>query len=185
MARFLERPRKQNKSCLHSCRRRLETAPSRLKTRLLSHLDKTLSSEAVTTPCPLVIMSEEADRRMLLYLQDALQQGASVCLVRTVDTDVVITLLGKFHHLRSMCPTANIWVAFGTGRNFSYIHINPGHRPISWVSCPQHCPCFTASRAATPCRSSWAKENEQHGGLGCHILKSHRPSTSSPPILSP
>ena len=40
-------------------------------------------------------------------------------------------------------------------------------------------------QAATPCRSSWAKENEQHGGLGCHILKSHRPSTSSPPIPSP
>ena len=58
MARFLERPRKQNKSCLHSCRRRLETAPSRLKTRLLPHLDKTMSSEAVTTPCPHVIMNK-------------------------------------------------------------------------------------------------------------------------------
>jgi len=23
-----------------------------------------------------------------------------------------------------LCPKANIWVAFGTGRNFSYIHIN-------------------------------------------------------------
>jgi hypothetical protein len=68
---------------------------------------------------------EEADSRMLLHLQDALQQGARDCLIRTVDTDVLIILIGKFHHFRSMCPTANIWVAFGTGRAFSYIHINP------------------------------------------------------------
>ena len=39
---------------------------------------------------------EEADTRMLVHLQDALRDGATTCLVRTVDTDVVVILIGKF-----------------------------------------------------------------------------------------
>ena len=54
----------------------------------------------------------------------ALQHGFVSCLVRTVDTDVVVILTGKLHQLQDLCPKVNIWVAFGTGRNLSYICIN-------------------------------------------------------------
>jgi len=67
---------------------------------------------------------EEVDTRMLLYIQDALDNGATTCLVHTVDTDVVIILGGKLYVLLERHPAADILVAFGTGNNFKQIHIN-------------------------------------------------------------
>ncbi|KAK5916100.1 hypothetical protein CesoFtcFv8_001632 [Champsocephalus esox] len=63
---------------------------------------------------------EEADTRIMIHLLDALEHG----LVRTVDTDVVVILIGKFHTLLTKYPTADIWVAFGTGKSYTYHHIN-------------------------------------------------------------
>ena len=60
---------------------------------------------------------------MLIHLQDALENGATTCLIRTVDTDVIV-IVGKFHYLRDQHPAADVWIAFGTGRNFRYLHIN-------------------------------------------------------------
>ena len=65
---------------------------------------------------------EEADTGMLLHIQDALENGATTCLVRTVDTDVIVIIVGKFHYLRDQHPAADVWIAFGTGRNFRYLH---------------------------------------------------------------
>ena len=45
---------------------------------------------------------EEADR-LLVHVIDSLNAGCSTCLVRTVDTDVVIIPVGKFHHLLTFC----------------------------------------------------------------------------------
>ena len=42
---------------------------------------------------------EEADPRLLLHLIDTLNKGQKSCLVRTVDTDVVVILIGKLHCL--------------------------------------------------------------------------------------
>ncbi len=39
---------------------------------------------------------EEADTRMCIHIQDALQKGAKKILVRTVDTDVIVILAGHF-----------------------------------------------------------------------------------------
>ena len=45
--------------------------------------------------------------------------------MRTVDTDVVIILLGKFSLLHKIkYSDAAIWVALGTGRNFKYLQMN-------------------------------------------------------------
>ena len=66
---------------------------------------------------------EEADTRMLIHVQDALENGATTCLVHTVDTDVIVIIVGKLH-LREQHPAADVWIAFGTGRNFKYLHIN-------------------------------------------------------------
>ena len=67
---------------------------------------------------------EEADTRLLIHLQDSLRNDCTNCLVHTVDTDVIVILIGKFHHLTTLCQNVNIWVAFGTGKNFKYYHIN-------------------------------------------------------------
>ena len=61
---------------------------------------------------------EEADTWMLLHLLDALENGATTCLVCTVDTDVIVIIVGKFHYLRDQHPAADVWIAFGTGRNY-------------------------------------------------------------------
>eukprot|EP00745_Piridium_sociabile_P012394 TRINITY_DN190_c0_g1_i6.p1 TRINITY_DN190_c0_g1~~TRINITY_DN190_c0_g1_i6.p1 ORF type:complete len:743 (+),score=169.21 TRINITY_DN190_c0_g1_i6:247-2475(+) len=67
---------------------------------------------------------EEADTRIVVHLKDALDKGCTNCLVRTVDTDVVAILIGKYHSLTSQHQMAAIWVAFGTGKNFMYLDIN-------------------------------------------------------------
>ena len=67
---------------------------------------------------------EEADTRLIVHLKDAILNGSHKVLVRTVDTDVVVIVIGKFCHFKSFCQDVNIWIAFGIGKHFSYIHIN-------------------------------------------------------------
>ena len=67
---------------------------------------------------------EEADTRILVHLKDALNNGATTCLVRTVDTDVVVIIVGKLHALLTDNPSADVWVTFGKGKSFTSIHIN-------------------------------------------------------------
>ena len=55
---------------------------------------------------------EEADTRMLVHLQDALDTGT--CWVHTVNTDMVIIIIGKFHALTVNHLAADIWIVFGT-----------------------------------------------------------------------
>ena len=71
--------------------------------------------------------NEEADTRPIVHLlelhpvlQDVILNGCQNSLVCTVDTDVVVIIIGKFHHLQSLCPNVSIWIAFGEGKNFSY-----------------------------------------------------------------
>ena len=66
---------------------------------------------------------EEADTRLLVHEIDSLSAGCSTCLVRTVDTDVVI-LVGRFLYLLKLNVSANIWVAFVTRKNYKYLNIN-------------------------------------------------------------
>ena len=41
-----------------------------------------------------------------------------------IDTDVVVIIIGKFHHLLTNNPSVRIWVACGTVKAFSYLDIN-------------------------------------------------------------
>ena len=41
-----------------------------------------------------------------------------------VDTDVVVILVGKFFYFTTLNSAANIWVAFGAGKNYTYWHVN-------------------------------------------------------------
>ena len=66
---------------------------------------------------------EEADTRIVVHVRHALEGEAESVLVRTVDTDVVIMLVGKFHDLVSYNPRAQIFVAFGMGLHYSVLNI--------------------------------------------------------------
>ena len=67
---------------------------------------------------------EEADTRMVVHLMNALENGLKSVVVRTVDTDVIVVLIGEFHVIHEVYPDADIWIAFGTGKHFRYYHIN-------------------------------------------------------------
>ena len=67
---------------------------------------------------------EEADTRVVLHVIDSLQEGATKILIRTVDTDDIVILIGQFHNIIDQYPIAELWVAFGTGKNFCYYSIN-------------------------------------------------------------
>jgi len=80
---------------------------------------------------------EEADTRMLIHLQDALDNDAITCLVRTVDTAIFV---GKFHKLLESNPAADVWLAFGAGKWFRHIHVNAiynalGKHKIDGITC--------------------------------------------------
>ena len=67
---------------------------------------------------------EEADTRLMLHVVNCMENGAKTVMVRSVDTDVVVILIGMFYHLIDRYPGVSIWVAFGTGRSFKHFHIN-------------------------------------------------------------
>ena len=75
---------------------------------------------------------KEADTRLIIHLKGACLNNCSKCLVHTVDTDIVVILIGKFHYLLTLSQDINIWVAFGTGKNFAYYHINARLAEIIW-----------------------------------------------------
>ncbi|KAG0721701.1 hypothetical protein GWK47_045906 [Chionoecetes opilio] len=88
---------------------------------------------------------EEADTRIVVHLQDALESGCTTCLVRTVDTDVLVILIGKYHFLASKYPSADIWVAFSSGKNFLSYTSMPS--VVLWAKrSPQRYQCSTASQ---------------------------------------
>ena len=64
---------------------------------------------------------EEADTRLLIHLHDAVLNNCTNCLVRTVNTDVVVILIGKFHHLITICQDVNIWVSLVRARTLHII----------------------------------------------------------------
>ena len=52
-----------------------------------------------------------------MHIVHALEQGMKTIEVHTADTDLITILAGAFFELTSKQPSADIWVAFGTGKN--------------------------------------------------------------------
>ena len=59
----------------------------------------------------------EVDTRILLHLQDAVQQWYSKVSIRTVDTDVVVLAIASANRLN----ISELWIAFGAGKRFRFI----------------------------------------------------------------
>ena len=67
---------------------------------------------------------EEADTRLVVHILHALKQGLKRIQVHTVDTDVIVILVGDFVKLIRAQPLADIWIAFGMGKDFRFYIIN-------------------------------------------------------------
>ena len=53
---------------------------------------------------------EEAHVRILIHLQDALNNDVTTCLVHTVDTDIIVIIAGKFYGLLQQQPAADTYL---------------------------------------------------------------------------
>ena len=53
------------------------------------------------------MQKKETGTKILIHLQDALDNGATTCLVLTVDTDVIVIIAGKFYELHQQHPAAD------------------------------------------------------------------------------
>ena len=60
---------------------------------------------------------EEADTRIILHLDDAVKEGNTKVSICTVDTDLVVLPVTSAQRLNN----AEVWIAFGTGKCFSFI----------------------------------------------------------------
>ena len=58
---------------------------------------------------------EEADTRLIVHVIDALKYEHRSIEIRTVDTDVVVVVIGLFHKLHRMYEDMDIWIKFGVG----------------------------------------------------------------------
>ena len=82
---------------------------------LLQHTGQAVITRG-STQCMSNCNHEEADTRIIVHLQDAIANGeAGTALIRTVDTDVVVILIGKFFNLQRINQNVQVWVAFGMG----------------------------------------------------------------------
>jgi len=67
---------------------------------------------------------EEADTRIVLHVQHALDKGCKQVFVRTVDTDVLVILIGLFHDMIASYPSAAIRIGSGIWKYVQYISEN-------------------------------------------------------------
>lgn len=67
-------------------------------------------------PC----IHEEADTRIMVHVKDAAVCGHQKVMIRTIDTDVVVLAISIFH----IVPLIELWMAFGTGKNFRYVAVH-------------------------------------------------------------
>ena len=107
---------------------------SELLAFLVKHIQRLVTSkQIVTTNDSEVVCSppqdtsllapcnhEDADTIMILHLADAVSKDFQKILLRTVDTDVVVLSVAAAAKL----DIQELWVAFGTGKNFKYMPIH-------------------------------------------------------------
>ena len=67
---------------------------------------------------------EEADNRFLLHIKDAINCGLKRILLKTVDSAIVVTLLGFTRKLFDFNADIKVWVKFNSGMNGKLINMN-------------------------------------------------------------
>ena len=87
-------------------------------------LGETVVSVGNNNPAMSSCNHEEADTRLVVHILHALEQGVKRIEVRTVDTDVIVILVGAFVALTRAQRLADIWIAFGMGKDYRFYSIN-------------------------------------------------------------
>ena len=112
---------------------------------------------------------EEANTWIVVHILHARKQGSKSVLVRTVDTDVIVILVGQFHYFTRTQPWVDVWVAFGMGRNYRYYGINS----ISANLGPEKSVALSVFHAISGCDTTsafWGKgKKRQCSRRGTHI----------------
>ena len=67
---------------------------------------------------------EETDSRICQHVHNTLKEVATTVLVRTVDSDVVVILVGIFRDLVQHYRSMQFWIGFDTGKHFRYYQVN-------------------------------------------------------------
>ena len=76
-------------------------------------------------------LHKDADITITVHVQHALNKGCRQVFVYTVDKDVLVIMIGIFHDLIALCPSAAIWVGLGSV-SASFIHsLDATRLPVS------------------------------------------------------
>lgn len=113
---------------------------------------------------------EEADTRLMVHILHSLQQGVKIksILVCTVDTDVVVILVGIFYDLIKTQPFAGIWLAFGMDKHYRFYHVSAYVQ--AWKSKDhEHFLCSTRFLVVTQPLHSKIRLRRPFGKHGEHI----------------
>ena len=105
---------------------------------------------------------EEADTRLILHLADAVNEGFCTILLCTVDSDIVILAVAA----ASKLDVQELWVAFGTGKNFRYMYLLMKLLHLLVLTSPRLCLCFMLTRGVTQLPRSTQAARRQCGRLG-------------------
>ena len=118
------------------------------------------------SPNKIVCNHEEADTRIIVHLQDAIANGEPVtALIRTVDTDVVVILIGKFFNLKRINKTCKYglllgWVrVFVTSVSMGYVRLSESRSHVLYQ-------CFTPFVDVTPHQLSMGRGSSLLGRPG-------------------
>ena len=91
------------------------------------------------TPCT----HEEADTRIIVHLTNAVANGYNKLSMHTVDTDIVVLAVASVQYI----DVTELWIAFGTGRNFQFLAAHEMARALG----PDHCIALPMFHAFTGC----------------------------------
>lgn len=86
---------------------------------------------------------EEADTRILLHLEDAVNKGHTKISIRTVDTDVLVLAVTAAERLQ----IHELWVCFGSGKSFRHLAAHEIARGLG----PERCIALPVFHAFTGC----------------------------------
>ena len=114
---------------------------------------------------------EKAGTKIAVHVQHVFNKGHSQVLMRTVDADIVVIMIGLFNELLSLHPSANVWISLGLGKHFRLISV----KAICTCLGPDTSQAMSLFHSLTlllvvrPPLGSRATERDPLGKLGSHI----------------
>ena len=101
---------------------------------------------------------------IMVHILLAIQQGAKKIIVQTVDTDVLVILIGQFFYLQQLRSLIDIWIAFGVGKNYCFYSIY--HISLDLGERSNALPMFHAFTGCSTTSSFFRKEKKLPGNHG-------------------